>query len=234
MLPDYLTRVQGLRALQINEALNWIALPQIVLVPVAALLLRWIDARLLLVFGLAMIAIGSWLDTGLTHDWISDDFIVSQLIEAVGLAFAITAAITFAVANITPPQAAAIASTVQIARLIGTEFGTALLQTFVRVREQVYSNLIGLHLVAGSSTVVERTTQLSGPFSSRPTGLGDPVDSRHRRARQSGTPRSLCVGLCRCILADCLDLSFRHFADFSATPAAAQFSDASTHWILSR
>ena len=175
MLPDYLTRVQGLRALQINEALNWIALPQIVLVPVAALLLRWIDARLLLVFGLAMIAIGSWLDTGLTHDWISDDFIVSQLIEAVGLAFAITAAITFAVANITPPQAAAIASTVQIARLIGTEFGTALLQTFVRVREQVYSNLIGLHLVAGSPTVVERTTQLSGPFSSRPTGLGDPV-----------------------------------------------------------
>ena len=74
---------------------------------------------------------------------------VSQLIEAVGLAFAITAAITFAVANITPPQAAAIASTVQIARLIGTEFGTALIQTFVRVREQVYSNLIGLHLVAG-------------------------------------------------------------------------------------
>jgi MFS transporter, DHA2 family, multidrug resistance protein len=137
--------------------------------------LRWIDARLLLVFGLAMIAVGSWLDTGLTHDWISDDFIISQLIEAIGLAFAITAAITFAVANITPLQAAAIASTVQIARLIGTEFGTALLQTFVRVREQVYSNLIGLHLVAGSSNVVERTTQLSGPFSSRPTGLGDPV-----------------------------------------------------------
>ncbi len=161
--------------MQISEALNWIALPQIVLVPVAALLLRWIDARLLLGFGLAMIAVGSWLDTGLTHDWISDDFLVSQLVEAVGLAFAITAAITFVVANITPPQAAAIAATVQIARLIGTELGTALIQTFVRMREQIYSNLIGLHLVAGSSTVVERTTQLSLPFSARPTGLGDPA-----------------------------------------------------------
>ncbi len=175
VLPDHLIRVRGLRALQISEALNWIALPQIVLVPLAALLLRWIDARLLLVFGLAMIAVGSWLDTGLTHDWISDDFMVSQLIEAIGLAFAITAAITFVVANITPPQAAAIATTVQIARLIGTEFGTALIQTFVRVREQVYSNLIGLHLAAGSSTVIERTTQLSLPFSARPTGLGDPA-----------------------------------------------------------
>jgi DHA2 family multidrug resistance protein len=40
VLPDYLTRVQGLRALQISDALYWIALPQFVLVPLVALLLR--------------------------------------------------------------------------------------------------------------------------------------------------------------------------------------------------
>ena len=74
VLPDYLTRVQGLRALQIGDALNWIALPQFVLVPLVALLLKRIDARLLLVFGFAMIAIGSWIDTGLTHDWAGEDF----------------------------------------------------------------------------------------------------------------------------------------------------------------
>jgi hypothetical protein len=51
VLPDYLTRVQGLRALQIGDSLNWIALPQFVLVPLIALLLERIDARLLLVFG---------------------------------------------------------------------------------------------------------------------------------------------------------------------------------------
>jgi DHA2 family multidrug resistance protein len=36
VLPDYLTRVQGLRDLQIGDALNWIALPQFVLVPLVA------------------------------------------------------------------------------------------------------------------------------------------------------------------------------------------------------
>jgi MFS transporter, DHA2 family, multidrug resistance protein len=102
VLPDYLTRVQGLRALQISDALYWIALPQFVLVPLVALLLRWIDARLLLVFGFAMIAVGSWLNTGLTHDWVSANFVPSASVEAVGLAFALTALITFAVANITP------------------------------------------------------------------------------------------------------------------------------------
>jgi len=59
------------------------------------LLLKRIDARVLLMFGFSMIAVGSWIDGGLTHDWFSEDFRVSQLIEAVGLAFAITALITF-------------------------------------------------------------------------------------------------------------------------------------------
>jgi DHA2 family multidrug resistance protein len=173
VLPDYMTRVQGLRALQISDALYWIALPQIVLVPLVALLLKRTDARVLLVFGFSMIAIGSWIDTGLTHEWISDDFVLSQCIEAIGLAFAITALITFTIANVTPPQAAAIAATIQIARLLGAEFGTSLIQTFVRVREQVHSNLIGLHLATGSPAAEQATAQFAAPFGSRPTGLGD-------------------------------------------------------------
>jgi DHA2 family multidrug resistance protein len=173
VLPDYLTRIQGLRDLQIGDTLNWIALPQIILVPVVSLLLKRIDARLVLVFGFAMLAIGSWMDTGLTHDWAGGDFLPSQCVEAIGLAFAITALITYAIANISPPQAAAIAATIQIARLFGNEIGTAVIQTFVRVREQVYSNLIGLHLIAGSPAAEQATAQFALPFGSRPTGLGD-------------------------------------------------------------
>ena len=49
---------------------------------------------------------------------------------------------------------------------------SAVIQTFIRVREQVYSNLIGLHVTAGSTMTVQATTQFSGPFGARPTGLG--------------------------------------------------------------
>ena len=35
-------------------------------------------------------------------------------------------------------------------RLFGAELGSAFVQTFVRVREQVYSNLVGLHVTVGS------------------------------------------------------------------------------------
>jgi DHA2 family multidrug resistance protein len=172
VVPDYLTRIQGLRALQIGDVLNWIALPQFILVPLVALALCRIDARLLLTIGFALIAIGSWMDTEITHDWASGDFLPSQIVEAVGLAIGITSLVTFAVANIIPAQAPAIAATIQISRLLGIELGTAFIQTFVRVREQVYSNLIGQHLSSGSDVVDRVVTALSNVFGEHANNIG--------------------------------------------------------------
>jgi DHA2 family multidrug resistance protein len=64
---------------------------------------------------------------------------------------------------------------IQIGRLFGNEIGTAFIQTFVRVREQVYSNLTGLHFIAGShrsDTAIATATAL---FAARPIGAGDPT-----------------------------------------------------------
>src|SRR5262249_6751115 len=169
ILPDYLTRVQDLRSLQIGDVLNWIALPQVVLVPLMAWVLRYIDARLMLALGLSVIAIGCWMDTELTHDWAAGDFLPSQLVEAVGLALGITALITFGVSNITPAWAVTIAGLIQTGRLLGNEIGSAFIQTFTRVQEQVYSNLTGQHLITGATLTEQRATALSQLFSDRLT-----------------------------------------------------------------
>jgi MFS transporter, DHA2 family, multidrug resistance protein len=170
VLPDYLTRVQGLRSLQIGDVLNWIALPQLVLVPLMAWVLRYIDARLMLALGLSVIAVGSWMDTELTHDWAADDFLPSQLIEAVGLALGITSLVTLAVSNITPAWAVTTAGLIQTGRLLGNEIGSAFIQTFTRVMEQVYSNLTGLHLVTGATLTEQRASQLSQLLGNRTGG----------------------------------------------------------------
>ena len=175
ILPDYLTRVQDLRSLQTADVVNWIALPQIVLVPLIAWLLRYLDARLTLAVGLALIAIGSWMNTGLTHDWVNDDFMPSLLVEAVGLALGITSLIFFAIANVTPAQAVTAAGVVQASRLLGNEVGLSFVQTFVRVREQVDSNLAGLNVMQGAGTTEGAVTQLSQIFADRAIGTGDPT-----------------------------------------------------------
>ena len=155
--------------------LNWIALPQFIFVPLAALLLRRIDARVLVAFGFALIAYASWRNTGLTHDWAGGDFLPSQIVGAVGLAFGITALIVFGVVNITPPEAPTIAAVIQIGRLFGNEVGTAFIQTFVRVREQVYSNLTGLHFFAGSHRSDSAVAAATALFMAHPIGAGDPT-----------------------------------------------------------
>src|SRR5262249_29372939 len=60
----------------------------------------------------------------------------------------------------------------QTARLFGIELGTAFIQTFVRVREQVYSNYIGQHLSVGSNVVERATSALSDIFAQRSSDLG--------------------------------------------------------------
>jgi MFS transporter, DHA2 family, multidrug resistance protein len=173
VLPNYLMQVQNLRALQISDTLNWIALPQIALVPLVAWLLRYLDARLLLATCLALVAIGSWMDTGLTHDWAGGDFLPAQLVEAVGLALGITSLIFFTIANITPAAVVTVAGMIQTSRLLGAETGSAFIQTFLRMREQIHSNLIGLNVSVGDSITERAAAQLSQAVADRAGGAGD-------------------------------------------------------------
>ena len=86
------------------------------------------------------------MGTGLTQDWATDDFLPSQILQAIGQSFALTSVVVLAVRSMSPADVLTIGTLFQTSRLFGGEIGTAFMQTFVRVREQVHSNLIGLHV----------------------------------------------------------------------------------------
>jgi DHA2 family multidrug resistance protein len=109
-------------------------------------LLRRIDARWVLGFGTALIGAACLLSANLTIQWATADFLPSQILQAIGQSFALTALIVLMVRSINPADALTIGCLLQISRLFGGEIGTVFMQTFVRVREQVHSNLIGLHV----------------------------------------------------------------------------------------
>jgi DHA2 family multidrug resistance protein len=146
IIPSYLQTVQSYRELQVGTVLLWIALPQLVFVLPLAALLRRIDGRWVLAFGTAVIGIACLMATSLTSQWAIDDFLPSQILQAIGQSFALTALIVLIVRSINPTEALMIGSLFQISRLFGGEIGTAFMQTFVRVREQIHSNLVGLHV----------------------------------------------------------------------------------------
>jgi len=153
IIPNYLQSVQSFRELQVGAVLLWIALPQLIIVwPLAAFLKR-VDGRWVLAFGSILIGIACLLASKLTSEWATDDFLASQGFQALGQSFALTALIFVAVSSMKPADALTAGALLQISRLFGGEIGTAFMQTFVRVREQVHSNLIGLHVDSTGLTV---------------------------------------------------------------------------------
>jgi DHA2 family multidrug resistance protein len=156
IIPTYLQTVQNFRELQVGQVLLWIALPQLVIAFPLATFLRRVDGRPVLALGAAVIGIACIMASRLTSQWATNDFLPSQILQAIGQSFALTALVMLVVRNIVPAEALTIGCLLQTSRLFGGELGTAFMQTFVRVREQVHSNLVGLHVMQGTGATADR------------------------------------------------------------------------------
>lgn len=157
LIPYFLGAVRGFRALQIGDTLIWIAAPQLILCPLAAFMLRRSDARITAALGLAMVCAGCMsVAYGLTPVWGEQEFLPSQLMQAVGQSFALSGIIFFGILNLRPQDALTFGAMLQMTRLFGGEAGAAMVATVTQKREQRASNLIGQHIQRGAHDVVER------------------------------------------------------------------------------
>jgi MFS transporter, DHA2 family, multidrug resistance protein len=170
IIPQYLTTVQNYRAIEIGGVLKWIALPQFITAPVVATILRFVDARLMMALGFALVGCACFMAGQLTHDWIGEDFLSSQLLQAVGQSLGLTSLVWFALKHLQPTEVFTFGAMLQTGRLFGAELGAAFVQTFVRMREQTYSNLIGLHVNAGSLLTDQRLDEYARAVSGRSVG----------------------------------------------------------------
>ena len=157
LIPQYLGAVRGFRALEVGQTLVWIAAPQFVICALAGALLRRVDPRVVASVGFILIALAC-LDVahGLTPLWSSDQFMSSALLQALGQSLALSGVVFFAILHLDLKEALTFGGALQTARLLGGEIGTALMATLVRVRGQIASNHIGLHVQTGDPVVLQR------------------------------------------------------------------------------
>jgi DHA2 family multidrug resistance protein len=171
--------VRGYRDLEVGDTLIWIAVPQLIFCPLAALILRRSDARIVACIGFVFISVACLMVAyNLTPLWGSTQFLPSQLLQALGQSFALSGVIFFGILHLKPADALTFGAVLQTARLFGGELGTAFVTTLARVREQVASNLIGLHVQAGDPQVLQRI-RAYGAITTR----ADPAGAADRGAR---------------------------------------------------
>jgi DHA2 family multidrug resistance protein len=184
LIPLYLGSVRGFRAIDVGQTLIWIAIPQLLLCPLAGFMMRRNDPRLIASIGFTFVALACLLVAhGLTPLWGSEQFLPSQLLQAVGQSFALSGVVFLGILNLRPEEAITFGAALQVARLFGGEIGSAFVTTFARVRTQVASNLIGLHVQAGDSSVLQRIQA----YAAATARAGDPASAPARGASVLGS-----------------------------------------------
>jgi DHA2 family multidrug resistance protein len=177
-IPSYLGSIQGYLPLQTGPVLLWVALPQGVFGLLAMYLLKFVDARLILTVGFALVAVACLMDASLSAAWSGNNFWVSQLVMAIGYAFAfngMVGAIILEVINTgalsRPIDVLTFAGYFQTVRLFGGQLGVALMQHFLSAREQFHSNILGLSVQLGQPATNQRLLGLTAGMLSRSPGL---------------------------------------------------------------
>ena len=153
VIPQFLLRIQNYRTLEMGDYFLLAGLPQLMLAPVVAWLCYRLPPRYLIIFGAILFSCGTGMASGLTSLWNGDQFLMPMLIQSVASPFMAVPVMLIVTEDITFPQIPWIAMWVHILRTVGTTMATAATATFVRVQEQINSNVLGSHVQQGAGIV---------------------------------------------------------------------------------
>ena len=178
VLPLYLSQVQGYNAEQIGSVLAWVGLPQLVLIPLVPQLMKKVDGRILVGFGFALFAASNFLSIDLSADLSGDQFLLPNLVRAVGQAMILGPLSAMATAGIEAEHAGSASSLFNMMRNLGGAIGIATLQTVITKREQFHSNVLSSAVSLFDEATRTRIEQLANRFLTH--GVTDTVLAHHQ------------------------------------------------------
>lgn len=159
VIPQFLAIIADYNALQSGHIVLLAGIPSMILMPFTPLLLRHIDIRIAVTFGMLVMALSCHLDTTLTAESTGSDFVHSQLLRGVGTIF-VMLFLNQAVIRSVPREMAADASGLfNAARNIGGSIGLAMLGTLQDQRDWLHSRRLEDALSANSLTVQDYVSQ---------------------------------------------------------------------------
>jgi len=189
LLPQYLAVLHGYRPDQTGGVLGWISIVELAAAPLAGLLLYRVDSRLLCAVGFALAGGTCYLNSGLDPSWTGETFVASQVLNAIGIAFALTGLITTILRNAldlgalqNPANLLTLSCWFQTCRLFGGELGKTVMQHFLKVQGALHYTVLSQHLDGGWLTQ-ERLKLLASELFSAGAG-GD--DARNRALLELG------------------------------------------------
>jgi MFS transporter, DHA2 family, multidrug resistance protein len=178
LIPQSLS-IQGFEASQFAPAVFWTAAPQLIIAMIAALiLLSGVDSRLVLAAGFTCMAAASLLNAQYTLAWSAANYYRSELLMGVGQSFAFVGLVATIVLQAVfsgglskPQDTLTFSAFFHTIRLFGGQIGVAFMTHFIAVREELHSNLLGLHVQHGDWVDVLGLREMAAGVYAKSSGL---------------------------------------------------------------
>lgn len=165
LMPAFLGRVRGYNSLQIGELLFITGLCQFIAAPIAGMLARRYDTRLVLLAGLSLMAISSYQLSFVTSDWSFDELLVPQMLRGAGLMFCMVPANVIAMSAQVGDQLKDASGLYNLMRNLGGALGLAVLNTQLTDRLAFHYQRLGESLSAGRQIAEDALAGLAARFS---------------------------------------------------------------------
>ncbi|WP_445577780.1 MFS transporter [Pseudomonas sp. E141] len=170
LLPaSYLTPLQQYRPLQMASIGLIVALPQLILGQLVALLLyqKWVDARVVFALGLLLIALACLCGAQLTSEWNRDQFVLAQTLQALGQPMAVVSMLFLITSVVQPSEGPYVSGTINTLRAFGSLIGAAAVTQLITVRSRFHGEMLldQTALVSNISAVAPEPAQLMGIIS---------------------------------------------------------------------
>ena len=167
LLPLFLGQIANFTPMQIGKVIMWAGLPQMMVMPFAAILSSKVDNRILCSFGLGLFGLSCLMNANMDATTGYDQLLVSQIVRAVGQPFIMLTLSNFAMQGIAPRDMASASSLFNMTRNLGGSIGIALLATTLTNREHFHSARLGESISLYAAPTQLRIDQLTQSFISQ-------------------------------------------------------------------
>lgn len=161
VIPQFLAIIADYNALQAGQVVLIAGIPSLILMPFTPLLMRHVDIRLAVAFGMGVMALSCYIDTTLTAESVGSDFVHSQLLRGVGQIFVMLFLNQAAIRSVPREMAGDAAGLFNAARNIGGSIGLAMLATMQDQRSYFHERRLEELLSANSVAVQDYVAGLS-------------------------------------------------------------------------
>ncbi|MFM2280493.1 MAG: hypothetical protein RLZZ444_2724 [Pseudomonadota bacterium] len=162
--PLYLGRIRGFDSLMIGETMFVSGLTMFLMAPVAGIMSRKLDPRVMMMIGFAGFSLGTWSMSKMTADWGFDELIIPQILRGASMMIAMVPINNVALGTLPLDRIRGASGLYNLTRNLGGAVGLALINTVLTRQTHVHYAQLAEHVHPGNPEATEMIANLTAKY----------------------------------------------------------------------